>query len=649
MGVDDLYRVQLIPTSPTNFTFRPMTRGIIRSASSLTAPDGSFLDIQGFDVQPQGLQRQGGWQPTFYNPVTLLPEAFPFLLPLVERLEDQIQMWLEDGTSLNLAITNRFLYRVDLSLGIYPLGYKTPYTVDEVTAGTGYTDIVVAGDPSDEYLAAGDYIQVAGVLYSILSVGETPISMTIRVQGEPPLVANDTFQVFKPFLAGNDYFVDFVQARNVLYLVDGRTPLVFKFRGQYLEPHIITNTLGERTILGARTIAYFADRLYFGDVLEGLGGAAVSYLRQRIRWTDVLDLSKGQAQNYQDLTRTSGRVLKILGMGNLLMAYLSDGVFYGRQTNLVALPYVFAPLETGGVTVVGMKAACSFFDGQAFVGPDNVYLVTPSATLQPLGDTISELLLDDMEYPEYTVIRSDPARTRLYLGCAKGTRAITQLYFFNYRTKAWSRTSNQPILAPQTVQFVDELLWQEVPAGDTWATSPLRHNSWLSLRGANRESRLLAFQQNGYFLEYNEELQQNRFVDAAGVIQETPLIGYLETPDFDFDDPDGLKTALRLACKITEKDRALRTEAIRFTVEGSTDRGLTWRYLGTLNIRPNKDEDGLNFRITGSTIRFRLRQGEANAETATLVPPYLISEITVRLRERSLETYGETSRPGVTP
>jgi len=614
-----------------------MNKGMVTATTSMTNPDGSFLDLQGFDVTVRGLKRHGGWSPAIYDPTSGNPLAIPYEFE-GERLEDILQMWLEDGSIVNLALTNRCLYTMDKSLGYATVYWGQEYTIATSAEDSTSTTLTVTGDFREFYLAANDYVVVGDEKLAVTSASATAGTLTLLLSGNFTTLPapTSTFNIIKPFLASDDYFVDYTFSRNTLFLVDGRTLLVFSYAGEYLTPHIITNDAGTRTVMGARTITYFGDRLYFGDVLEYDPSVSNLFLRQRIRWTEVLDLTTCKAASYQDLVRTQGKIVKILGMGSLMMVYMSDGLYYGRQTNLSGLPYAFFLLETAGITTVGMKAVSSYFDGQMFVGQDNVYYISPDASISPIGSNISDTLREDMVLPWMTYLRVDTDRTRVMLGVGSIENICNVFYMYYYRVQAWSRSPTIPLVAPSFSQFHDELYYYELDVDDTYETTPYRNNSFISLLTGPMNRQFLGYQAGGYLLSYLETEVDNTFVDGSGVEFSSPISAEIVTPDYDFDMPDDDKTALRLGLKITDTGSTPREYPIRYLVQASTDRGSTWKTVGTLRIPVGRDEDCLNFRVTGSTIRFKISTDGIGAIES--IPPYEVNELTLRVRGRALET-----------
>jgi hypothetical protein len=95
----------------------------------------------------------------------------------------------------------------------------------------------------------------------------------------------------------------------------------------------------------------------------------------------------------------------------------------------------------------------------------------------------------------------------------------------------------------------------------------------------------------------------------------------LLTGDIDLDLPDTKKVWTRISMKIEEYTDV----ELAFTASVSTNRGRTWKSIGTLYIREDNDEGFLTFRTIGSTARFKFVSG-------TLTEPYTINELNIRAR-----------------
>ena len=118
----------------------------------------------------------------------------------------------------------------------------------------------------------------------------------------------------------------------------------------------------------------------------------------------------------------------------------------------------------------------------------------------------------------------------------------------------------------------------------------------------------------------------------------------LETQDMDFGLPDTDKSVMSLGLRLMDDSDSTRTTTVKFRVEGSTNRGKTWRYLGALRISADDDEDAITFRMTGPTIRFRISTGSVSYGTTAACAPWTILELTSRVRARGAEQQRGTLR-----
>jgi len=643
-----------IPSSPQDFPIRPVMKGMVTSAAPTQAPDGSFSLVRNLDVTVRGMRRLGGWELGIYQNAST-PLAVPFLVS-DERVEDLTVLALTDGVFQNIVVTNRFLYQMELTTGYRRIPWVKRFEdfdcwrIGTISVVNNKTVITISGNFTSVYFRAGDYIQIDGdsTLYRTEAVSSTETETTFYLETEivPSPAVNTLFVVYKSFKTPPLNFVDFCIARNKIYLVDSVSDIVFQYNGQVLSPLIITDDEGNQTVAGAETITFYGERLYFGNIVEGYVGSVTSYYRNRVRWTDVLDFSKSPASYYQDVSRDQGRIFKLVGMGPLLMAYTPTEVYYARPTNLTNLPYSFAKLETAGAAAVGPKAIASYLEGQIFVAPDNVYYVSNDLNISKLADAISYNLQQAQGLATYTYCRMDSKQSRILIGTSSGAFESEKLFIFNIQPKAWSVYEHLPIVAPSLLTLGKQLLWKDLDPSETWVNSMITRLAWATVLAGDASSTLVAFQANGYMLVYNADSNLNKIEqDGSVVYLQTPI--RIETPDYDLGASDTDKTALRISLKIFERelDRITRTTPIYLQVSGSTDGGSTWRLLGILRIAPQHNEDALNFRLTGSTLRFRIESIVPEGTSDTDLPIYEITEMSIRIRDRSVEVFRGNTRP----
>jgi len=641
-----------VPTSPSTFNFRPLSTGMVTSETSMAMPNGSFLDVNGYDVTTRGPKKHGAWRPGMLDVLTGAPIQLTFTDP-TERIEASPQLAMPDGTTIELVLTNRSLYLMDEALGYKRLNWMETHNVHMISQTATTTTVAALGDYRDNFVDTTDTLLFDSGEYTISVVEVTDVLLTITFNGVPSITGITQFNVIKFFKSNDEQFVDWISSRFKLYFVDGVTRMIWKFDGIpngdgncYMKPHIIKGYVGERTVMGAKSLASFGERLYFFGIFEDEVDSQLNHIYttywNRVRWTEVLDHSKCFSGSYQDLTRTHGRATKIVGMGSLIMAYMSDGIYYGRQTNLTSIPYVFTYIETAGITAIGMKAVSTYFDGQVFLGVDNLYFISADAQISDLGSAISETMRDSIEIDHMSFVAVDTRRSRILVGTSLTTTACDCVYLFNYRSKAWSRSNLVRFVAPSFLVNNVYLYYLSLPDTDLYNLSSLMFKSYSDVDANTSDKKFYCFM-DGYLMQYEDTQGLNQLM-VGGAVSTQENSTELITPDFDFDQPDGDKTALRVSLKITENNSISRTNNIYFEVWGSNNRGLSWKHLGRMRIQPNRDEDALNFRFMGSTLRFKFRHGFMDDGTSTDVEPFTISEVILRIRERSIEVQRDNSR-----
>ena len=135
-------------------------------------------------------------------------------------------------------------------------------------------------------------------------------------------------------------------------------------------------------------------------------------------------------------------------------------------------------------------------------------------------------------------------------------------------------------------------------------------------------SLFFAFDENGYLYKFDPSVS-NHSIHGLTVPVKTSLV----TQDLDFERPDDVKTFTELGLRMDDQ-MPDRSAAVSLLIEGSTDRGRTWRTLGTARFAVGDDEDKINFRLTGSAVRFRLTSSD-------VVEPWTLLELTLRARART--------------
>lgn len=647
-----------MPTSPKSVSIRPLTTGMVTNIPPTSANQTSFRVIDGYDVTERGLKHHGGWNPIWRSgqysaaiPLKFADSNATASRQLHERIEDMFHLWLSDGDTRICIVTNRLLYELDLSSGYTPIYWCRTYGVATYN-GSG-TDAVLTVDdgPSslnyvlEDLLAAGDWLEyVDGAttkLFRIKTVASSTRTLTLEGKPTNAMTGSSTFKILKPFQAYGSAYVDYVTGRYKAYFVDTYSPMVFQYDGTWLSPLIVKNSSGVRNLYGARTIAYFKERLYFGNMEETSAGG--SRAAQRVRWTEVLDWTVSKDANYQDLVFRQGPIQKLLGFGDVLVSYMTDAVYYGRQTNLVDLPYAFYLLETAGIAPVGMKAISSFIDGQIFVGQDDIYYITSGPKIDRIGTAVAESALTQVAELPATRLKVDLINSRVILGIAKTSETLDTMFLWNYKSKGWSQSSAVGFSTISVLSATDQLEIDELGPAWTIDTSPIAALPISSQIAQMGSLNLFGFTPAGHLLQYNGLLDRT-YLPTTTAEQILPIYSELVTQDFEFDLPDDDKSVLSFSVRVQDLVPG-RDQDIIFRLDASTDSTRTWKRLGYLRIKPGDDEDTLNFRVTGSIVAFRLQSGQFGTPSAVFPSNYEISSYTMRARKRGSEAQRSTTRP----
>lgn len=623
-----------IPVAPQTVTIRPLNIGMVTEGVSATLPIGSFQKVRGMDVQPEGLKRLGGWESI--STLALTP------IIATEKVQDFFVLNLADGSSQGLVVTDRFLYQFDGTLGFTPVPWRKEWEV-KAYDGSGTDGIItVDGDEiADSLLAAGDLVLLGTTYWPVKSVSydsintETDITLTGKPTTGPS--PTDKFFLYKPFATPDGFFTDWTIGRNKAYLVDGITLCVFQYDGLWLSQLEIYDAAGTtRTMYTARTICHYKERLWFGNVVEPESGVTIRPT-QRVRWTEVLDWRQSEAGNYADMTYKAGPVRAIRSSDTMLLVFMTDTIYYGVQSNLVGLPYAFYELQTGNISAVGQKAIGSMLGTTIFVGRDDVYVIEYTEAgpkMSRIGSTVAKTMLRGLGNRELTVVKVDPANSRVVVGTSVGGALVDKMWFWNYKTKGWSWDEDVVFQALCGTNYVDQLTMDEFEAATIGETYDSYDGAALAIDSFSKEPtgiNLFGFDVNGHIYQYNADGTGNQTY-SGGVFRTNSVTGILETQDLDLDRPDDIKSFLELGARMAYLEREA---AFSLKLEVSIDRGRSWRSLGRLTFTKDDDEDKLNFRVTAASVRFRITFGNTVDGTNSVQAPWTLEEFTLRVRART--------------
>jgi hypothetical protein len=591
-------------SNPRNIPLRPLNKGMIRNLPSNGLPEGAVWTAKNYIVGQRGPKRR----PAF----TLHGSGTLFNFPPIRNL---LVLYQSNGSKQVVGVDRKLLYEVGQnSLTRHTWDWNT----GTILASSGSVEVAGSGTL---WTSASAELQAGDVLH--LSYGDSIAEMVeiLSVDGSETLTlltapsnthVSAAYAIHRGFKAINPYTLDWTVVDNKLVFADSTRPL-FSYDGSTFGAY---DSSFDWIPTG---VTFFKDRLWCIRIQKG----ANDY-RQRIVWSTTLDKTDFDiTTRFVDLPYSGGYGSRLVGLGNLLIAYFEDAIYFGRPTNIAgdSLPLAFERIDTGGVGLVGGRAVVPWLDGHFFVGQDDIYYLSNSG-FERIGTPVVEDTIRSTNELWGVYAAVDAARDRVVFGFpGDDGYQFTKLWSFNYKSKAWSydEISCSMIAGAESSSTIEWDTLDTVLTVNNWDTGFQLYESWDSIQAASGRRFYLG---QGGKLNY---LQEDSATTDTGNV---PVSTVLETADFDDGMPDLKKTTTRLSVKI---DTILSAD-LSFLVEVSNDRGRNWSSCGTLVIPSGDDEGYVNFLSTGSTIRFRL---SSSSEVAS----YRIMELVRRTKGRGIELH----------
>jgi hypothetical protein len=584
-----------IPKGPVNLVLPNFARGMVRNRPSTVLPEGAVYLASNWDITEKGPTRRVG-------SIKFAGGATVSYAPV----RDTCQLFKTDGTQRIGVIDSRFLYLQSGSNF-----YRQSYGTSAGTIRTSGTN--VRGNASTVFTAAllraGDYISIkpgtSSVQELLIASIVTKSHLTLSVAPSPgPFTSGCAYKVYKALNYAKSAFVDWTVCDSKVVVADGARPL------QGWDGATFSLFNAALTFV-PNCVAYWMDRLFCGYTIEGS-----TYYRSRVRWSKTTDHTSFIASpdvQWQDRPYSPGALLRLVPMGKLLIAYYEDRLDIGRPTNIAGdvLPVAFESLDTGGAGLVGTKAVARFYDGHFLMLDDGIYFFSAASGVpQNIGEDVWKDMIEGVKNLQGVIAAIDWQNDSVLFAVPNSLGTIETIWRYNYKSKGWSRTeipctSLSTVLqttAP-TIDGASGTIDAQTDAFDDYASSYMKQ---------------IGFGRGGAI----SLLDRTALDDSDGSL----ISATLETGDFSWQAPNDIKSILALSLKT---DRLMESAAI-FTIEGSTNRGLAWKSLGTLIVAANDDENQVGFKLTGSMIRFRIT-------CATRVLPFTIAEIVLRVRGRGRE------------
>jgi len=677
-----------------NMPVRPLSLGMFQNLPSNGIPEGGFWRIQNYRVETAGLKRRGGFTEYDSNLGTGVDQYGG-------KLYDLIYFYQRSGSAEQLLLTGTQLYRITGNGVNDSLSY-IPVTATVISNTVSFTEqftVTIPGTSDEEVrMRRFDVIEINGTYFEVNGSSFDGSNIVLTVVGNATLneFAGETLNYEERFYSEKGLGPSYAILPSVsnstvdtVVIADQAERGLYQYTSSGgLEPYVIDSTDGiEETnyLIGAKTVTYFDDRLWFGSTEETADGI----FRQRIRWSDAVNFARVAPGSYTDLPYGEGELLRLVPLGSLLVAYYTDAIYIGRRTNMAGQPYYFERVESGNVGLVSSRAVVRHIDTHYFVGEDNIYKLSGSAGFQEIGDPVLEEALfftKEKELMKEIQVEHDPATKSIVFLFPDRTEASypdissisTRLWRYYYVTNAWAY-DEVPFLDPEKTNplyFFTAILpsklyifsrswesWEDLGEDASWTgeqniggailpgepgypgstsvgpdpadESFEEWNTWTALSddrllGKTLKIGILSAPLNREVLIAEKLLEeQDSFVSL-----EYPIWALIESGDTDTNLPDYTKTVTRLSIKAmhiySERESPLMAVGGVFTLNISDKMGYHWKRPLTFRFKNNYNEGYANFRSTGSTFRFKLINSQ-------VIAPFRLSEYVLRLVGRGLQ------------
>jgi len=420
--------------------------------------------------------------------------------------------------------------------------------------------------------------------------------------------------------------------------------------------------------IGARCLMFMQGRIMLAGTYEPtLGGIKP----QRIRWSGVANTGLLDTRDYADFVMSQGEIVSLARLEDFPVVFLEDGIYFGQINAAVYTdsPWLWRRIDTGGISICGPKAVCSGQNGLFFAGKTDMFMLNTAKTNEK-GD----FSLIPMNCPIYSQVRQSSFMRNLvaFYDTEHDGIAITVptsnsfvsniVYIFYFQTKAWAKhVLKYPFSAMTSLLTYNEsLTWGE--ATGTWSDAKYYLKTWkdrseqffsrIILFIAKMPSLLTSLYSYNRLACFSKDISTDTYLtySTSSSIERVGTFTF-ETQDLDLDFPDNEKTFTKFGFRFNlDLDFALSNSRIVWTLSASNDRGRSYKPLGTVftgehTIVPapfyethRTYEEELNFRMSGSAVRFKLVATFTTPEDNAYEPLDLkVEEVTLRALIRGVE------------
>ena len=578
------------------FPERPLTGGMNRDAAGQTLPAGSAHTLENVLSTPRGLFRP----PEFVDFLTGLSFDGEPLGIAPSKVSDEL--------AIDCLLTDREVVVLTESGNAQLVNW--PF--DEGFAKTSGTIVVGSGvDFLASRIKPEDLFAVGTATPSVRITAVTTSTLTLASD----LGANafGAYNIRRILYSENPDLADWdIVYEDLVITTRQREMVLVNLPLSKMEPYVTTVSSTGRFDAGC--VGFFKGRLFAGDITDETDGRVPN----RLRWSSVTNQRDWSfTTNFLDFDNSTSQIKRIIPLGPVLIVYFRDAIFLGQPTSNPGLPVVFQQVETGGIGLVGQRAVAEVPNGHFFVGQDNIYFLDTRG-IRPVGDNVRAVSVRESLEKWRTYAVHDSTRSRVLFGIPGSSGNYFQnVWIYDYTTESWSYevlTSRANFIALYSPLVAT--IW--LNASGTWQDQA---GTWGELAALETASQLKSLVVDAGA----SILRQVRDTEDATWARTSTIV----TRDFDFNAPDTLKSFVRFAMKVEWLEAP--TTAVTWAVEGSVNKGVSYKALGDLVIRTGNDEGYVNFSLIGSTVRFRLT-------SATNVKPYYITEFTMKMRQSGVES-----------
>lgn len=609
-----------VPRAPESVALRPLTKGMVSNAIGTEVPAGAGTVVCGFYVEPQGLTRRPAWTPLLSSKMNYgrLPT-----LETGEEIQDIISFVSSTGVFSYVAITSLRLFVMkasDATWSEVPFGAAS-YAItseDATHLNSSGADFVADG------VRIGDVVLLGGVLTAIANVSATQLTFA-AVPSHP---GETDFTIYHRFDAAT--FIDFDYAPGKLLFTDNSIGGVVWFDGTLLTIVALhANALDPDPdyLLGAKTVMYFAGRVWLGCTIEdGSDGSRF------IRWSSLTDLTEFAASDYILFNRETTEVLKLSSIEDVPVVYLENAIYSGYPSSLSGLPYGFIRVECGTASLSSPRALVSANNGQFFIGYDNIYFLSSgrqgtSQTLSvtPVGTPILNESIRLVTNPEKSVAFFNKKKSTIMFAMSMSSaRRVSRTFLFNLQTQAWSYTDSPSdfFVSYAVLPTATAPTWDDFTT-ETW--DDLASTRWSEYATNIAQAVVCAIDALGTIYQSSDTpIDDTLIYGATPTPTNVAIATEFDSGDLDFDMPDTDKVYTRVAIHLEDVKNTTRTINAEYAVALSGDKGRTWSEKGVIVVEPEADSDEAHFRFRDDSARVRL--------VSERTPPIVVSGIMLRVR-----------------